>query len=99
MRWSMSCSGGWSTLVYQIEADCTRLLWVGKERTMRSFEQFFTLIGQELAGKIEFVCSDVCLGERRPYLEIIARRCPQALNILDRFHMVAKLNKRNVSMT
>ena len=29
----------------------------------------------------------------RPYLEIIARRCPKALNILDRFHMVAKLNK------
>jgi hypothetical protein len=29
----------------------------------------------------------------RPYLEVIAKRCPQALNILDRFHMVAKLNK------
>ena len=24
---------------------------------------------------------------------MIARHCPQALNILDRFHMVAKLNK------
>ena len=30
---------------------------------------------------------------RRPRLEMIARQCPQALNILDRFHMVAKLNK------
>jgi len=29
----------------------------------------------------------------RPYLEVIATHCPQALNILDRFHMVAKLNK------
>ena len=29
----------------------------------------------------------------RPYLEIIARHCPRALNILDRFHRVAKLNK------
>ena len=77
------------TLVYQIEADCVRLLWVGKDRTMHSFEKFFKLIGQELAGKIEFVCSDMW----RPYLEIIARHCPQALNILDRFHMVAKLNK------
>lgn len=77
------------TLVYQIEADCTRLLWVGKDRTMHSFEKFFTLIGQELAGRIEFVCSDMW----RPYLELIARHCPRALNILDRFHMVAKLNK------
>jgi transposase len=77
------------TLVYQIEAGCTRLLWVGKDRTKNSFEKFFTLIGQDLAGMIEFVCSDMW----RPYLELIAKRCPQALNILDRFHMVAKLNK------
>ena len=37
------------TLVYQIEAGCTRLLWVGKERTVESFEGFFALIGKELA--------------------------------------------------
>ena len=30
------------TLVYQIEQDCTRLLWIGKDRTIESFEQFFT---------------------------------------------------------
>jgi len=77
------------TLVYQIEAHCVRLLWVGQERTVRSFERFFALIGTELASTIEFVCSDMW----RPYLNVIARRCPQALNILDRFHMVAKLNK------
>ena len=77
------------TLVSQIEADCVRLLWVGKDRTKQSFEKFFALIGEQLAGKVEFVCSDMW----RPYLEVIARHCPQALNILDRFHMVAKLNK------
>jgi transposase len=77
------------TLVYQIEADCVRLLWVGRDRTKHSFEKFFALIGEQLAGKVEFVCSDMW----RPYLEVIAKHCPQALNILDRFHMVAKLNK------
>jgi transposase len=77
------------TLVYQIEADCVRLLWVGRDRTKHSFEKFFTLIGEQLAGKVEFVCSDMW----RPYLDVIAKHCPQALNILDRFHMVAKLNK------
>ena len=77
------------TLVYQIEADCVRLLWVGKARTKLSFEKFFILIGEQVAGKVEFVCSDMW----RPYLEIIAKHCPQALNIVDRFHMVAKLNK------
>jgi transposase len=29
----------------------------------------------------------------RPYLEVIAKNCPKALNILDRFYVVAKLNK------
>lgn len=64
-------------------------VWVGKHRKMDGFEKFFTLIGQELAGKIEFVCTDLW----RPYLEIIARHCPQALIILDRFDRVAQLNK------
>jgi transposase len=47
------------TLVYQIEAGCTRTLWVGKARTTESFEQFFAMIDQELATRIEFVCSDM----------------------------------------
>jgi transposase len=76
------------TLVYQIEAGCTRLLWVGKERTKASFERFFTVIGKELAEQIEFVCSDMW----KPYLDLIAKHCPLALNILDRFHVVAKMN-------
>ena len=77
------------TLVYQIEAGMIRLLWVGKERTTESFEKFFALIGGELASKIEFVCSDMW----KPYLDLIARHCTNALNILDRFHVVAKMNK------
>ena len=76
------------TLVYQIEQQCTRLLWIGQERTVESFEQFFTLIGEELAGQIEFVCSDMW----QPYLRVIRERCSQAIHILDRFHIVAKMN-------
>ena len=76
------------TLVYQIEQQCTRLLWVGRERTVASFEQFFALIGEELAGQIEFVCSDMW----QPYLTVIRERCSQAIHILDRFHIVAKMN-------
>ncbi len=76
------------TLVYQIEAGCTRLLWVGEKRTKESFQKFFDLIGKDLASKIEFVCSDMW----RPYLDLIKQNCTGALNILDRFHVVAKLN-------
>jgi len=76
------------TLVYQIEDGMTRLLWVGKERTIESFEGFFTMLGAELAAQIEFVCSDMW----KPYLHVIRERCSQALHILDRFHIVAKMN-------
>ena len=76
------------TLVYQIEQQCTRLLWIGQERTMESFDRFFTMIGEGLAKQIQFVCSDMW----KPYLNVIAERCSQAIHILDRFHIVAKMN-------
>ena len=77
------------TLVYQIDLDVTRLLWVGRERTIESFRGFFTVIGDELASKIVFVCSDMW----QPYLKVIREKCSEALHILDRFHIVAKMNK------
>jgi len=77
------------TLVYQIDQSFIRLLWVGRERTIESFQGFFTLIGTELASAIEFVCSDMW----EPYLKVLREKCSQALNILDRFHIVAKMNK------
>jgi len=77
------------TLVYQIDQGMTRLLWVGKERAIDSFEGFFTMIGADLACQIQFVCSDM----RKPYLHVIRERCAKALHILDRFHIVAKLNE------
>lgn len=77
------------TLVYQIDQGITRLLWVGKERTIESFQGFFALIGDALASQIEFVCSDMW----KPYLDVIRDKCSQALHILDRFHIVAKMNK------
>jgi transposase len=77
------------TLVYQIDLGVTRLLWVGKERTIESFQGFFTVIGDEVASKIVFVCSDMW----EPYLKVIRQKCSEALHILDRFHIVAKMNK------
>jgi len=77
------------TLVYQIDLGITRLLWVGKERTVESFQGFFTAIGKEVTSKIVFVCSDMW----EPYLKVIREKCSQALHILDRFHIVAKMNK------
>ena len=77
------------TLVYQIDLGVTRLLWIGRERTIESFQGFFKVIGDEIASKIVFVCSDMW----EPYLKVIREKCCEALHILDRFHIVAKMNK------
>jgi len=66
-----------------------RLLWVGKERTVATFEGFFTMLGNDLCAGIEFICSDMW----RPYIRVIRERCSKALHILDRFHIVAKMNE------
>jgi transposase len=77
------------TLVYQIDLGVTRLLWIGKERTIESFQGFFTAMGKDVISKIVFVCSDMW----EPYLKLIREHCSEALNILDRFHIVANMNK------
>ncbi len=77
------------TLVYQIDAGSRRLLWIGKERTQATFHGFFDMLGQARTEAIRFVCSDMW----RAYLNVIAQRAPQALNILDRFHIAQKLSE------
>src|ERR1035438_6840708 len=47
------------------------------------------MIGGDLTSQIEFVCSDMW----KPYLRVIRGKCSQALHILDRFHIVAKMNE------
>ncbi len=77
------------TVVYQIDRGSRRLLFVAKERTEQSLHGFFDLMGEKRSGLIEFVASDMW----KPYLNVIAARAGHALNVLDRFHVVAKLNK------
>lgn len=76
------------TVVYQLDEGRKRLLYIAKKRTVKSFLGFFRLIGKEASSKIQFVCSDMWPA----YLKVIKKKAPQALNILDRYHIVAKLN-------
>lgn len=77
------------TVVYQIDQGCRRLLWIGKDRTTKTLLRFFRMMGRERTAALQFVCSDMW----QPYLKVIAKKASQALHILDRFHIVAKLNK------
>jgi transposase len=77
------------TVVYQINAHCRRLLWVGQDRTAKTLLRFFKMLGGERTAAVQFVCSDMW----QPYLKVVAKKAGQAIHILDRFHIVAKLNK------
>ena len=77
------------TLVYQIDAGCKRLLWIGEDRTAKTLLQFFQMLGQEDSSGLKFVCSDMW----KPYLQVIAKKAGQAIHVLDRFHIMQKMNK------
>ena len=77
------------TLVYQIDAGCRRLLWIGEGHTQKTLESFFAWFGKERSAALKFVCSDMWKG----FLQVIRRRAQGALHILDKFHIVANLNK------
>lgn len=77
------------TLVYQIDSHCRRLLYVGKERTAKTLLRFFHVFGKVRTSALAVVCSDMW----KPYLKVIAKKVPQAIHILDRFHIMKKFNE------
>lgn len=81
--------GKFLTLVYQINEGAKRLLYIAEERKEESLRGFFVWLGAERAALLQFICSDMW----KPYLNVISRYAPNALNILDRYHIAAKMNQ------
>lgn len=77
------------TMVYQIDAGQRRLLWAGEKRTVKTLLRFFRWLGPQRSARLQFVCSDMW----RAYLKVIAKKAGHAVHVLDRFHIVANLNK------
>jgi transposase len=77
------------TLVYQIDAQVRRLLFVGPKRKAKTLLRFFRDFGTQRSEQLQFVCSDMW----RAYLKVIAKKAPNAQHILDRFHIVQNLGK------
>jgi transposase len=77
------------TLVYQIEDGLKRLLWVAEERTEQSLRSFFETLSAEARQSIRFVCSDMW----QPYLNVIAEQLKPVVHVLDRFHIMKKMNE------
>jgi len=77
------------SVVYQIDAHCRRLLWVGKDRTVATVNEFFKEFGAERTKQLKFICSDMW----KQFIDVIRRKAPEALHVLDRFHIVSYLNR------
>lgn len=77
------------TVVYQIDKECKRLLWVGKDRTTKTLLRFFFFFGKQRSAQLLFICTDMW----KPYLKVIAKKASQAIHVLDRFHIAMHMNK------
>jgi transposase len=77
------------TVVYQIDAGLKRLLWVGEHRQAESLRRFFASLTDSVRSGIQYVCSDMW----KAYLQVIAEQIPQAVHVLDRFHVMAMFNR------
>lgn len=77
------------TVVYEITSGRVRLLWVGQDRTHKTTLRFFRWLGKERSAQLRWICSDMW----KPYLKVIAKKAGQAIHVLDRFHIAAKMSK------
>lgn len=78
------------TLVYQIDPDFKRLLYVARDRTEQSLRGFFTVISPEAIAGLRFICTDMW----RNYMVVIAEKASGAVHILDRFHVMKMMNEK-----
>lgn len=77
------------TLAYQIDSEHRRLLWIGRDRTIKTTLRFFNWLGKRRSEQLRFICSDMW----KPYLKVIAKKAGHALHVLDRFHICSHLSK------
>ena len=73
------------TSVYDLQAK--RLLWSGEGRGKETLEAFFAEHGEALKDKVLGVCCDMW----QPYIDVLRRRCPTAVLVFDKFHIIRKL--------
>jgi transposase len=77
------------TVIYQIDAGCRRLLWIGRRRSEKTLRQGLKVLGPDLVKGLRLVCSDMW----KPNLNLLAVEAGQALHMLDCFHITQHMNQ------
>jgi len=77
----------YATIIYDIDKQC--VVWVGKGKGRETADRFFNeALSQEQRSKIRFASCDMS----KAYVGAIEHWCPQAILVIDRFHIVKALN-------
>ena len=66
--------------MYQLDAGCRRLLWIGRDRKVRTLLGFFRWLGPARTAALRFVCSDMW----KPYLRVVAKKAGHTVHVLGR---------------
>lgn len=77
------------TLIYDITEGQKRLLWLGRERKALTLMKGLRKIGLRNLREVVAVSMDMWAA----YAKVITKKLPQALIILDRFHIMKKFNE------
>jgi len=76
------------TLVYDL--DRAKVVWVGEGKGRETIDRFFTeVLTKEQRERIRWACSDMA----NSYTDAIKEHCPNATLVIDKFHLVKKLNE------
>ncbi len=79
----------YQTVVYQLDENQKRLLWIGPDRKAKTLLRFFRFLGKTRTAGLRFICSDMW----QAYLKVIAKKAPEAIHVLDRFHIMQRMSK------
>jgi len=72
-----------------VNVKTSRVIWVEESRRKEALDRFFRRIGPEKCALIEAVATD----EHDDYISSMAEHCPNAVHVLDRFHVSRHLEE------
>jgi len=72
-----------------VDLNTRKVIWIEKSRRKEALDNFFTKIGKNRCCLIEAVATD----EHQEYINSVAEYCPNAIHILDRFHLMMHFEK------
>jgi len=75
------------TVVRDLDLNC--VIWIGLGRKKETLDAFFTLLGEEKQQLINVVVLDMW----DPYIASVKEYCPYADIVIDKFHIIKKVNE------